>query len=164
MLGKTEGRRRRGRRDEMVGRHPRCNGHELGQTLGDGEEQRSLMCCSPWGGRVGHDLATEQQQQQLQDKLKNNKTEISIDFTKWKAIQLKQRASQSFSLYTMPTPVQLSLSSVVPIHPLALPICASFLCPERVTLPLLCRRAVSTRAKGTWGKKRGQQQRVSLES
>ena len=26
-----------------------CNGHELGQTLGDGEGQRSLACCSPWG-------------------------------------------------------------------------------------------------------------------
>ena len=23
--------------------------HELGQTLGDGEGQRSLACCSPWG-------------------------------------------------------------------------------------------------------------------
>ena len=23
------------------------------------------MCCSPWGGRVGHNLVTEQQQQQL---------------------------------------------------------------------------------------------------
>ena len=25
------------------------NGHELGQTQGDGEGQRSLACCSPWG-------------------------------------------------------------------------------------------------------------------
>ena len=25
------------------------NGHELGQTLGDGEGQGSLVCCSPWG-------------------------------------------------------------------------------------------------------------------
>ena len=24
-------------------------GHELGQTLGDGEGQRGLACCSPWG-------------------------------------------------------------------------------------------------------------------
>ena len=35
--------------DEVVGRHHRFNGHELGQTLGDGEGQRSLACCSPWG-------------------------------------------------------------------------------------------------------------------
>ena len=25
------------------------NGHELGQTLGDGEGQGGLLCCSPWG-------------------------------------------------------------------------------------------------------------------
>ena len=30
MLGKTEGGRRRGRRDEMVGWHHRLNGHEFG--------------------------------------------------------------------------------------------------------------------------------------
>ena len=25
-----------------------CNGHEFGQTLGDGEGQGGLVCCSPW--------------------------------------------------------------------------------------------------------------------
>ena len=35
--------------DEMAGWYHRCNGHELGQTPGDGEEQGSLGCCSPWG-------------------------------------------------------------------------------------------------------------------
>ena len=35
--------------DEIAGWHRQCNGHELGQTLGDGEEQGSLVCCSPWG-------------------------------------------------------------------------------------------------------------------
>ena len=29
--------------------HHQCNGHELGQTSGDGEGQRGLACCSPWG-------------------------------------------------------------------------------------------------------------------
>ena len=33
----------------MAGWHYRCNEHELGQTLGDGERQRGLVCCSPWG-------------------------------------------------------------------------------------------------------------------
>ena len=33
----------------MAGRRHRCNGRELGQTLGDGEGQGSLACCSPWG-------------------------------------------------------------------------------------------------------------------
>ena len=49
MLGKIEGRRRRGRQDEMAGWHHRRNGHEFEQTLGDGEGQGSLACCSPWG-------------------------------------------------------------------------------------------------------------------
>ena len=35
--------------DEMVGWHHWLNGHEFEETLGDTEEQRSLLCCSPWG-------------------------------------------------------------------------------------------------------------------
>ena len=35
--------------DEMVGWHHQFNGCELGQIPGDGEGQRSLACCSPWG-------------------------------------------------------------------------------------------------------------------
>ena len=35
--------------DEMVGWHHRLNGYEFKQTLGDGEGQGSLGCCSPWG-------------------------------------------------------------------------------------------------------------------
>ena len=34
---------------EMVGWHHRLNGHEFEQTPGDGEGQRRLVCCSPWG-------------------------------------------------------------------------------------------------------------------
>ena len=33
----------------MVGWHHRLNGHEFEQTLGGGEGQGSLTCCSPWG-------------------------------------------------------------------------------------------------------------------
>ena len=35
--------------DQMVGWDHQFNGHELWQTLGDGEGQGSLACCSPWG-------------------------------------------------------------------------------------------------------------------
>ena len=35
--------------EEVVGWHHRLNGHEFEQTLGDGEGQGSLVCCSPWG-------------------------------------------------------------------------------------------------------------------
>ena len=34
--------------DEMVEWHHRLNGHEFEQTLGDGEGQGRLACCSPW--------------------------------------------------------------------------------------------------------------------
>ena len=33
----------------MVGWLHRLNGHEFEQAQGDGERQRSLACCSPWG-------------------------------------------------------------------------------------------------------------------
>ena len=33
--------------DEIVGWHHQFNGCEFGQTLGDGEGQGSLVCCSP---------------------------------------------------------------------------------------------------------------------
>ena len=35
--------------DKMARWHHRWNGHELWQTLGDGEGQEGLACCSPWG-------------------------------------------------------------------------------------------------------------------
>ena len=35
--------------NEMVGRYYQLNGHEFEQTLGDGEGQGNLVCCSLWG-------------------------------------------------------------------------------------------------------------------
>ena len=57
MLGKTEGRKRRGQQDEMVGCHHWLTGHEFEQARGIGDGQVILACCSPWGRRVGHDWA-----------------------------------------------------------------------------------------------------------
>ena len=51
MLGKIEGRRRRGEEDEMAGWHHRLNGHEFEQASGVGDGHGSLACCSPWGRR-----------------------------------------------------------------------------------------------------------------
>ena len=48
--------------DEMTGWHRWLDGHEFEQTPVDSEGQGSLVCCSPWSGRVGHDWATEQQE------------------------------------------------------------------------------------------------------
>ena len=51
MLGKIEGRRRRGRQRMrcLDGITNLLNGHECEQTLGVGDGQGSLVCCSPWG-------------------------------------------------------------------------------------------------------------------
>ena len=48
--GKVWGQEEKGAtEDETVGWHHWLNGHEFWQTLGDGEGQGSLACCSPWG-------------------------------------------------------------------------------------------------------------------
>ena len=52
--GATEG--------EMAGCYHQLNGHKFAQTLGDTKGQGSLACYSPWGRRIRHNLATEQQQ------------------------------------------------------------------------------------------------------
>ena len=49
MLGKIEGRGRRGREDEMAGWHHWLNGHESEWTPGVGDGQGGLACCGPWG-------------------------------------------------------------------------------------------------------------------
>ena len=52
----------------MVGCHHRCNAHELGPTLGDGEGWGSLACCSPWGGK----------ESDVTRRLNNNNTPLSV--------------------------------------------------------------------------------------
>ena len=49
-VGKDRGQKeKRASEDEMAGWHQQCNERELGQTLGGGDGQGSLACCSPWG-------------------------------------------------------------------------------------------------------------------
>ena len=56
MLGKIEGRRRRGQQWLRWLNGITDNEHEFEQTPGDGEGQGSLACCSLWGlQRVRHD-------------------------------------------------------------------------------------------------------------
>ena len=64
MLGKIEGRRRRGRqRMRWLNSIIDLMDMSLSQLWGKSEGQRSLACCSPWGSqRVRHHSATEQQQ------------------------------------------------------------------------------------------------------
>ena len=53
-------RQKREAKDEMVRRHHQLNGDESEQTLGHNGGQRSLVCCSQRGHRVGHNSETEQ--------------------------------------------------------------------------------------------------------
>ena len=46
--GKDGRQKKRAIEDEMVGWHHRLNGHELGQTPRDGEQQAGLACYNPW--------------------------------------------------------------------------------------------------------------------
>ena len=57
MLGKNEGRRRRGR--QMDGWHHQLNGHESGQAPGVGDGQGSQVCCSPGGHNESDNRAAE---------------------------------------------------------------------------------------------------------
>ena len=57
MLGKIEGRRRRGPEDEMVGWYHRLNGHGFEQAPGVDDGQGGLGCCSPWGHKESDTLS-----------------------------------------------------------------------------------------------------------
>ena len=59
MLGKIEDKKEKGMtEDEMVGWHHQLNGHGFGWTLGVGDGQGGVACCSSWGCKESH--TTEQ--------------------------------------------------------------------------------------------------------
>ena len=58
MVGKTEGRRRKGGQDEMAGWHRRLNGHAFEHVLRVGDGQGSLVCHSPWDSK-GSDMVEQ---------------------------------------------------------------------------------------------------------
>ena len=51
MLGKTEGRKRRGQQRMRYLHGVTIDGHELEQTVRDSDGHRNLVCCSPWSCR-----------------------------------------------------------------------------------------------------------------
>ena len=76
MLGKIEGKWRRGNRGWDDGWHHWLSGHEFEQDPVDSEGQGSQVCCSSWACRVGDDLATEQHL----DNANMAKVSINIEF------------------------------------------------------------------------------------
>ena len=56
----------------MVGLHHLLNEHEFEQAPGDGEQQGSLACCSPWG------FKTSDMTEKLNNDNRNDKLYIDI--------------------------------------------------------------------------------------
>ena len=64
MLGKIEDKRRRGhQRMRWLDHITNSTDMNFSKLLGDSEGQGSVVCCSPWGCRLGYDLATEQEEE-----------------------------------------------------------------------------------------------------
>ena len=66
---KDWGQKKRASEDEMAGCHHRCNGHELGQTLGDGEGHRETWHAAVHGVANRNDWVTEWQQMKYSNAL-----------------------------------------------------------------------------------------------
>ena len=75
----------------MTGWHHQCSGHEFRQTSGDGEGQRGLACCSPWGhkesmtGRLNNNKSLAPEASDLTTTL--DIENISRDHTQKKAVK-----------------------------------------------------------------------------
>ena len=63
--------------DEMVGWHHQLNGHEFEQTLGDGEGQGNLVCCSPWDQRES-DMTEQLNNRRGRHKAKNTDSHLKV--------------------------------------------------------------------------------------
>ena len=59
---------------EMVGWYHQLHEREFEQTLGDGEGQRSLACCIPWGHKVSD--MTEQLNNKIVCKFLEDKIDV----------------------------------------------------------------------------------------
>ena len=79
--------------DGMIVWHHWLNGHEFEQTMGDTVGQRSLVCCKEGSQRVGHNLATEQQQ--------NSEFPVGDRIESWLYEKLKQNQSEWKNIYTL---------------------------------------------------------------
>ena len=62
----------------MVGWHHRLDGHEFEQTLGDGKEQGSLACCSPWSHKESDPTQRLNNEQQQPVKMNANESTFQL--------------------------------------------------------------------------------------
>ena len=84
--------------NEMVGWHHQLSGCEFEQALGDGEEQGSLVYCSPWGHKDSDMSERLNHHYQLQikhteaDSTESTPVWISANFNRWWLLSLCSRA------------------------------------------------------------------------
>ena len=71
--GKDWGQKEKRASEEMDGWHHWHSGHELGKTLGDGDVQGGLVCCSPWGHK----------ESDMTGWLNNNKTKTYLNYNNY---------------------------------------------------------------------------------
>ena len=79
--------------DEMVGWHHQLDGHEFEQTLWDGDGQRSLAWCSPWGRK----------ESDTTERLNNNNNRtlksIAVQYNSWHpGADIKRTGKKSYWL------------------------------------------------------------------
>ena len=89
--------------DGMVGWHQWPNGHEFEQTVGNGEGQGSLTCCSPWGHKA----------LDMPERLNTNKS----------CLQVSSMLTNVLFLFQFPSRVHIIFS---PSRPSALLVCSAF--------------------------------------
>ena len=88
MLGKIEGRRRRGWQRMRWGWHHWLLGHEFEETLWDSEGQGSLACWSPWGLK-------ELEMTEWLNQTEDSKCVQSSGYIVWFNVEMKSKLTQS---------------------------------------------------------------------
>ena len=80
--------------DEMVRWHHKLNGLEFEQTLGNGEGQGSLVCCSPWGHKESN----------MTQQLNNNNEQLLYNVILISAVQQSEPAIWTHILLPLKPP------------------------------------------------------------
>ena len=101
---------------EMVWWRHQLNGHEYEQTLGDGEGEGCLVCCSPWGHKES--FITEQ----MKNNSKSKGFLLTMEILSWFLILphwLWWKCTSTFNVYHMNnilgTEIYLTFSAMCPV-------------------------------------------------
>ena len=150
------------REDEMVGWHHQLKGHEFEQAPGADDGRGSLVCCSPWDCRVGHDWGIELAEPiGIHKYMKQIPMPKIIKFSGWVcACVLTRQAPLStgfsrqeyWSGFPFPTPGGLPDPRIEPISPASPTLADRFFTTEPSGKPFLTKSYfISFQRWGSWG-------------